>query len=265
MRRLLPLLAMILSLATPAVAQIPLGPAQGDKESLQIGASTNEIAITSDFRGADLTIFGSVDNADQLLLAIGQYDIVVTLEGPKSDATVRRKERLFGIWVNRRSMTFEQVPLSYSLSSTRAVDTIAVTEQLNDRAIGIDHMRLVPTGYIGDGSNLGEFRQAFRRLMQSNGLYQRDPSGVRFVSPTLFRASLRLPANIPHGVHTVRAMLFKSGVFVTEKDLKLRVIKSGIEQTITDAAHEQPIYYGLFAVLLAVVTGWSASVIFRKD
>ncbi|MDI7862289.1 TIGR02186 family protein [Rhizobiaceae bacterium n13] len=265
MRRFLHLLAIVLCLSTPALAQIPLGPAQGDKESLQIGASTHEIAITSDFRGADLTIFGSVDNADQLLLAIGQYDIVVTLEGPKSDATVRRKERLFGIWVNRRSMTFEQVPRSYSLSSTRAVDTIATPEELNDLAIGIDHMRLVPIGYIGDGSSLGEFRQAFRQSMQSSGLYQRDPSGVRFVSPTLFRASLRLPANIPHGVHTVRAMLFKSGEFVTEKDLKLRVIKTGIEQTITDAAHEQPVYYGFFAVLLAVITGWSASVLFRKD
>ncbi|WP_235988656.1 TIGR02186 family protein, partial [Pseudorhizobium endolithicum] len=37
------------------------------------------------------------------------------------------------------------------------------------------------------------------------GLYQRDTSGVRFVSSSLFRASLRLPANIPDGVHTVRA------------------------------------------------------------
>jgi uncharacterized protein (TIGR02186 family) len=45
----------------------------------------------------------------------------------------------------------------------------------------------------------------------------------------------------------------------------LRVIKTGIEQTITDAAHEQPVAYGFFAVFLAVVTGWGASVVFRKD
>lgn len=267
MRRLLSSLALIVAtvFSVPAAAQIPLGPTPSGKEDLQIGTSTNEIAITSDFRGADLTIFGSLDNADQLLLAIGQYDIVVALEGPKSDATVRKKDRLFGIWVNTRSMTFEQVPESYSLSSTRAVDTVTTPEVLNDLGIGIDHMRLIPTGYIGDGSNLGEFRQAYRRLMEANGLYQRDPSGVRFVSPTLFRATVRLPANIPHGVHTVRALLFKSGQFLAERELKLRVIKTGIEQTITDAAHNTPVYYGLFAVLLAVVTGWTASLIFRKD
>ena len=33
-------------------------------EKLDIGISTDEIAITSDFRGADLTIFGAIDGAD---------------------------------------------------------------------------------------------------------------------------------------------------------------------------------------------------------
>lgn len=88
---------------------------------------------------------------------------------------------------------------------------------------------------------------------------------MRFVASNLFKASLRLPANIPNGVHTVRAYLFKSGNLITEKSLPLRVIKTGIEQTITDAAHDRPILYGFAAVALAVVTGWGASLIFRKD
>ena len=120
-------------------------------------------------------------------------------------------------------------------------------------------------GLVGNAANLTEFRQAFRRLQEANGLYERDPSGVRFVSSSLFKASLRLPADVPNGVHTVRAYLFKSGKFVTEKALPLRVIKTGIEQTITDAAHERPIEYGIFSVLLAVLTGWTASYVFRKS
>lgn len=235
------------------------------REGLEIGTSTSEIAITSDFRGADLTIFGALSNTDQLLLAIGQYDVVVVLEGPREDATVRKKERVFGIWVNRRSMTFEAVPHSYSMSSSRGIDDLTTPLDLTDRGIGIDHIPLTPVGFVGDGSNLAEFRQAFLRLQQADALYDRNPSGVRFVSSNLFKASLRLPANIPNGVHTVRAYLFKSGNFVTEKSLPLRVIKTGIEQTITDAAHGQPILYGGVAVLLAVITGWSASLIFRKD
>ena len=36
-------------------------------------------------------------------------------------------------------------------------------------------------------------------------------------------------------------------------------------QAITDAAHEKPFFYGLFAVFLALLTGWAASVIFKKN
>ena len=235
------------------------------KETIDIGVSTNEIAITSDFSGADLTVFGALDNVDSFLQAVGQYDVVVTLEGPKTEAILRKKERVAGIWINRQSMTFDSVPESYSLASTRVIDTITTPLELSNVSIGISDIRLAPNNYIGSLNDLANFRDAFRRLKQANGLFQSNEGGVRFVSPTLFRATLRLPANVPNGVHIVHAYLFKSGQFVMEKKLPLRVTKTGFEQAITDAAHESPFLYGLFAVALAVITGWGASLIFRRD
>jgi uncharacterized protein (TIGR02186 family) len=258
--------AAFLLFATATQAQVMLDqPGNTGRENMEIGTSTSEIAITSDFAGADLTIFGALANTDQLLLAIGQYDIVVVLEGPRQNATVRRKDRVFGIWVNTRSMTFEQVPVAYSLSSTRPVDNITTPLALNDLGIGMDHIALTPLGLVGNAANLSDFREAFRRLQVAGGLYEHDPSGVRFVSSSLFKATLRLPADVPNGVHTVHAYLFKSGKFVTDRSLPLRVIKTGIEQTIADAAHEKPITYGLLSVLLAIITGWTASFVFRKN
>jgi uncharacterized protein (TIGR02186 family) len=268
MRRLLA--AVLVSAASlvasgQAFGQNPLTSEIVGQETLDIGTSTSEIAITSDFSGADLTIFGALANADQLLLAIGQYDVVVKLEGPRDWTTVRRKERLFGIWVNRTSMTFEQMPISYSLASTRPLSDIAPAAALTELGVGIEHLALTPTGYLSNAANLGEFRDAFRRLKQTTGLYQRDTNGVRFVSSSLFKATLQLPANIPDGVHMVHAYLFKSGEFIAERELPLRVIKTGLEDAITQAAHQQPLLYGLFAVMLALITGWLASLIFRKD
>ena len=262
--RMLAVSSLILA-AVPAVAQVPFGEASAVKEGLEIGTSTNEIAITSDFRGADLTVFGALTNADELFLAIGQYDVIVTLEGPRDYATVRRKERVLGIWMNTDSMTFEQVPESYSLASTREIDAIDEAPSLNSIGVGINHLALTPTGYLGNAVNLSEFREAYRRLKLSSGLYQRDTSGVRFVSSSLFRASLRLPANIPDGVHTVRAYLFKGGELIFDRELPLRVVKTGIEQAITDAARNRPIAYGFLCVLIAVITGWGASLVFRKE
>jgi len=234
-------------------------------ERIDIGISTNEIAITSDFSGADITVFGAIEGADELLLATFAYDIVVALEGPRKSTTVRRKERVAGIWINRHSIRFEPIPASYSMSSTRPLANIANSMELAAHDIGIDNIRLVPTGGVGDGSRLTEFREALRRIKQTNGLYQRAPTGVQFISKALFRASVRLPASIPVGQHSVRAILYKNNQFVMEKVIPLRVVKTGLEQFIYNFAHVYSFAYGVIAVLLATLTGWLGSIIFRKD
>ncbi len=239
-------------------------PAQAE-ESLDIGISTNEIAITADFAGADLTVFGALDNADRFLLQIGAYDIIVALEGPARETVVRKKDRVFGIWINRFSMRFEPAPMSYSLSSTLPIDRITQEIELSGRAIGIEHIHLQPSGNVGDGSRVPEFREALLRLRVNSGLYQSEPVGVEFVSSSLFRATIRLPANVPVGQHKLRAFLFKNNEFVMERQLTLRVVKTGVEQFIFELAHEQAFVYGILAVVLAMFTGWVASVMFRQD
>lgn len=263
----IPVLALAL-LAAPAAAQFNEPPSRPNgkfTEHLDIGISTDEIAIAPDFAGADITVFGAVDGVDELLLAIGVYDIVVALEGPAREATVRRKERVLGIWVNRHSIAFEPIPASYSISSTRPLENITKPMELSARDTGIDNIRLVPTGAVGDGSRLNEFREAFRRIKQTSGLYQRLPSGVQFVSKSLFKASVRLPANIPIGQHTVRAELYRNGEFIMEAKVPLRVVKTGLEQFIYDLAHQQSVVYGFLSVLFAVITGWLGSLLFRRD
>jgi uncharacterized protein (TIGR02186 family) len=265
MKRLILTAYILLTFAHSGFAAGLEQPATQFKETIEIGVSTNEIAITSDFSGADLTVFGALDNADSFLQTIGQYDVVVTLEGPKTDAILRKKERVAGIWINRQSMTFDSVPESYSLASTRVLDTIGTPLELGNVSIGVSDIRLAPNNYLGSLNDLGAFRDAFRRLKQSSGLFQSNEGGIRFVSPTLFRATLRLPANVPNGMHVVHAYLFKSGQFVMERKIPLRVTKTGFEQSLTDIAHQQPLFYGSFSVLLAVITGWGASLIFRRD
>ena len=268
MRTLIFLTIALLVSAFPASAQL-VDPTVtiNDKfsERIDIGISTNEIAITSDFSGADITVFGAIDGADELLLATFAYDVVVALEGPRIPSTVRRKERVAGIWINRHSIRFEPIPASYSMSSTRHLNDIANLMELAAHDIGINNIRLVPTGGVGDGSRLTEFREALRRIKQTSGLYQRDPTGVQFISKALFRATVRLPANIPVGQHTVRAYLYKNNQFVMQKQIPLRVVKTGLEQFIFNFAHNYSLAYGIFAVFLATVTGWLSSVIFRKD
>jgi len=45
----------------------------------------------------------------------------------------------------------------------------------------------------------------------------------------------------------------------------LEVIKAGIEQYDADAARDHGLLYGVATALIALFTGWLASVIFRRD
>ena len=48
-------------------------------------------------------------------------------------------------------------------------------------------------------------------------------SGVRFISQSLFRAQLRLPANVPLGRHVARAYLFRQGLLVAQTQATLEL------------------------------------------
>ncbi|MFM2278242.1 MAG: hypothetical protein RLZZ444_473 [Pseudomonadota bacterium] len=262
------LLVLLALLALPAAAQ-EAEPIETTtkvfKETINIGVSSKEIAIAPDFAGTDVTIFGALDNVDPYLLAIGAYDIVVALEGPRDHVTLRKKESVFGIWLNRRSATFQWAPESYSIASTRLVENIAPASQLFANGVGINYIQLMATGIASNAETLREYRDAFIRLKQEHGLFQSNPGGVTFISNSLFQANIHIPSDIPNGVHTIKAFLFRSGDFVAVKELKLRVVKTGLEQVITEAAFNSPFLYGLFSVLLAVITGWTASLMFRRD
>lgn len=259
-------LAALVLAATQAVAQVAAPEDQvPTREALNIGISSTEIAIVPDFSGTNVTVFGAIENVDTALLARGGYDIVVALEGPRDRIIMRRKERVAGIWINRQSVVFDAMPESYSMTSTRDLPAIASELELSTHGVGLPRARIVPTSFSGRAEEVALYRDAFLKLKTESRLYQDNPGGVEFVSSSLFAATIHIPADIPNGRHVIRAYLFKEGKVFDEKTLDMQVVKTGLEESITSAAFDQPLLYGLFAVLLAVLTGWAASLMFRRD
>ncbi|MBV2142980.1 TIGR02186 family protein [Falsochrobactrum sp. TDYN1] len=274
MRKLALISASALNLAVlPAAAQInSIGDGNNmpqlrnpAEETIEIGLSTETIAITSNFGGTRLTIFGALDNADPLIQRQGRYDIIVVLQGPSRDLVMRKKERYLGVWVNANSETFLGVPLSYSLASTRNLQDIADEKTFRQLSVGVHNFYLTPEDPTSLSDNIPKFADELREMKIREGLYSERVGGVEFVSRTLFRATLNLSANVPVGRHRARALLFRNGVFLREASTGLEIVKASLEQSIYDAAHKHSLLYGLFAVLLAVTTGWVGRILFRKD
>lgn len=250
--------------APPEPAAQPLqGPPMG--EDIQIGLSTNRVAITTDFQGADLTIFGSVDNIDQQIVRQGRYDVIVVLEGPARPVVVRRKDRVLGVWVNMASQTFMNVPATYALATTRPMQDITNPYGYRQLSLGISNLHIQPADSRIDAATLEEFTKALRERKIASGLFSLRVGGVEFLSHSLFRATLALAPDITVGTHRARAFLFRNGAFVSESSAQLAIVKSGFEQRIARAAVDHGFLYGVGAVLLALLTGWLGRVFFRRD
>ncbi|MBN9592219.1 MAG: TIGR02186 family protein, partial [Alphaproteobacteria bacterium] len=92
-------------------------------EDLVSGLSQDVIQITSNYTGTDIVVFGAIENRS--VLAPNPADIVVLVRGPDVDMTVRKKERVAGIWLNNHGVVMEGVPAFYFLASTRPLNEIA--------------------------------------------------------------------------------------------------------------------------------------------
>ena len=108
------------------------------------------------------------------------------------------------------------------------------------------------------------FRQAALRLMTAQNLYRENPAGVEFLSDTLFRAHVPVPAGVTRGQYNVEVYLIRGGNVESAQSTPLFIDQTGLERRLYNWAHDQPIGYGLAAVAIALVMGWISSVLFRR-
>jgi uncharacterized protein (TIGR02186 family) len=256
MRRVLLALGFIGLAAVPAQA-----------ERLVVSLSNHRVAVTSNFVGEDLVLFGTIEPDADKPLARGRYDLVVTVSGPPETLRTRRKQPVLGIWVNTDSREFVRVPSYLAILSNRPVAEIANPELSRRLQVGLDNFlltqRIGPD--IADTVPNDPFRKAFVRLKEEQRLYRQSASAVTFLTPTVFRASIPLPANAPTGTYAIDVKLFAQGDLIARTKTALEVIKTGFEQYVAEAARDHGLPYGLATVAMALAIGWLASVVFRRD
>jgi uncharacterized protein (TIGR02186 family) len=240
---------------------------RADAERLVTSLSHHRVMVTSSFVGDELVLFGGIEPDAASRPRRSGYDIVVTVTGPRQDLVTFRKSRVLGIWVNSDSRVFENAPVYVAVLSTRPLDVIANLEILRRLQLGLDNLPLPQRASynIADDSRDDPFRQAFLKLKIDQKFYREAPDGVTFFAPTLFRATIPLPAEVPIGNYTVDARLFADGMMIARTPSALEVYKAGFEQVVANAARDHGLLYGLTTALMSLLTGWLAAIIFRRD
>jgi uncharacterized protein (TIGR02186 family) len=225
-------------------------------QALVADLSSHLIAISTGFVGTEVVLFGATD---------GPGEVAVVVLGPKSQVTVRRKERVAGIWMNRHRVTFDQVPSYYAVATSRSLESLAPPAVLARHEIGIGHLPLVPAAADGvDEVLAAPFRAALIREKQREGLYGVGDGQVVFLGQRLFRTTISFPAEVATGAYSVGVFLIRDGDVVSAQTTPLIVNKIGISAGISEVAQRQPLLYGLAAVAAAAAIGWLAGALMGR-
>ena len=244
-------LALLLAFATPALAQ----------ETIVSGLSQNRVSITADFDGSEILIYGAVKR-DTPPPEGGPLEVIITVEGPATPVTVRRKGRVAGIWVNNAQVQVDSAPSFYAVATTGPLNYIlSDTENLRH---GITIERVIrAVGITAEAEQSAEFLLALLRVRTNEDRYRVLEGKVELTEDTLFRADIVLPANLTEGEYKVRLFLLRDKRVIAQQERVIGVRKEGLERFIFNLAQERPLIYGLVSLLMAALAGWGASAAFR--
>lgn len=249
MRRVLCLMGALMAL--PAAAS----------ETIVAGLSQSRVAITANFDGSEILIYGAVKR-DAPEPEDAPMQVIVTVEGPSAPLTIRRKEKVAGIWINRSAVNVGSAPSFYAVATSGPFDTIlSSTENLRHR-VSLDQV-IRDIGITAQAENSDDFIEALKRIRIADGSFRVDNNAVVLKEQTLFRADVQLPANLTEGAYRVRIFLTRDGHVIDSSQQRIFVHKDGVERFLFNMAKQQSLLYGIASLTMAVVAGWAASAGFR--
>lgn len=230
-------------------------------EQVVAGLSKDEVAITANFDGSDILIYGAVKR-DAPVPADAPMNVIITVSGPVDAVMVRKKDRRFGIWVNTEAVEVDAAPSFYAVAATGELDQVLrAIEDLRYKISIPSAIRSV--GAPAEVEDAVQFTDALIRIRTEKDLYQQRDNSVEFYDETLFSTTIDLPANLVEGPYTTRIFLLRDGMVVDYYSTEILVNKVGLERWIYDLAQTQPLIYGFLSLFIAIAAGWLASAVFR--
>jgi len=258
MLRLLLLCCLVATAALPRTAL-----AQSADPKLVPDVSQREISIKSSFTGSNLLLFGAIIYP-RGVTPEGQIDVAVVLRGPSQAITLREKQRILGIWVNADSHEFLSVPGYYAVASSRPLKKIVKPRTADIYELGVNRLQLSPSGGFESGDKR-RFENGLVDLNKRGGLFRQYNNRVEITDSVLYRARLYVPSSVPVGRYIAETLLIRDGeVIMADDSVEIEIRKAGFEQFVTVLADRYSLIYGILAVIISLLFGWVAALIFQR-
>jgi uncharacterized protein (TIGR02186 family) len=164
------------------------------QNTLTVDLANSSVDITTGFDGANLILYGVKAQAG---------DLAIVLRGPDRTMTVRKKNRILGLWINTDGISFADVPSFYDFALSKTSGWSAEQRQIMlDNGIGIDAIDFEPASRETPNiERLRNFQEALVRNKQTQGLFPLQPKPIVFLNDNFFRTTMYIPSNVSAGTY----------------------------------------------------------------
>ncbi|OGP50156.1 MAG: hypothetical protein A2Y79_07545 [Deltaproteobacteria bacterium RBG_13_43_22] len=217
------------------------------------------IRIGSFFSGGKVTVRAVVPYGDQVALRI---------IGPREELALMRKGRVGGLWMNVQQIHFKNLPKVYLLWTSEKV--AAMERGGAAKATQLNYLSIL-SGSLETNNQEEEslLLNELIKLKEADHLYQIFEGTVR-IKPLeqgvwdQADAILELPPKIYPGSYGLELLAFKEGKGRLVHSSTLEVKLVGFPALISGLALQKGLWYGILAVLIAMISGLLIGIVFSS-
>ena len=237
------------SLAAPLAAQ----------ETVVTGISTDKIALTANFDGSELFVFGAIRrDAPPRRRRAARHHHHHQGPAPLGDGAPQGAP-LRGL--GQRGVGQGQAGAELLRHRHHPAARGAARPRPSGCATRSAWTRRC-AGSAAASSDASTFTRALVRLREANGSYAVLDGAVSLAEETLFQTRIDMPANLVEGDYAAEFFLIRGRKVISTGATTISVEKTGIERWLYNLSRQQPLAYGLLSVALALFAGWLAAAAF---
>ena len=226
-------------------------------------AKANHDHITIDFfyHGSSVSVKG---------IAEPGTDLIVKITSPEGHQILKQKGKVAGmLWMNVGKLTFENTPNFYELFSTKKVEDILSTEEMDKNVIGFPalakHVEITP---VANEEEKAKWFDEFVKFKQDSKVYASSSGNITFSKNAEGKQEYYVLTDWPYqaqpGDYLVTVYAVKDHKVVEQATSNVNVAQIGMVKSLAGMAKDTPAVYGFLSIGVALSAGFGVSMVFRK-
>ena len=217
----------------------------------------SNIELSTRFDGTSILVFGALSPEND------STSLLIEIIGPSTSVNIRKKVQIWGIWVNETIAHFQDIPSFYQISISNPEHPV-LREIKNKKLKLLFYDFLKINSKPVDGNVVEQYYDELTRLKKKLGKLSAFEEQVNIIDKKLFSHKVNLPKKIHPGIYKIKMTLIdQQGIELSKSEQSVKVSKVGVQEFLSYNSKNNPVFYGLFSVIIALFLGFSAAQLFR--